>query len=222
MKRHRDADIIPSQRIESVILLIRGERVILAADLARMYGVPVKRLNEQVQRNASRFPDDFVFQLSKAEAEALSRSQFVTMNGSEDSRSQIATLNRPSDLKSQNATSKRGTNIKYLPYAFTEHGVIMAANLLRSPQAIKVSVYVVRAFVKLREMLSAHKELAQKLAQLESKLQNHDEQIIALIDAIRGLMVQPEPPAKPPIGFVTEERARKPRTRSARNRSTAK
>src|ERR1039458_1409131 len=112
MKRSRGTAIIPIERIESVILLIRGQRVILAADLARMYGVPVRQLNQAVARNAHRFPEDFVFQLSKAETEALSRSQFVILNEPEDSRSQIATLNDPANLKSQIATSKRGTNIK--------------------------------------------------------------------------------------------------------------
>jgi len=187
---------VPIEQIERRILLIRGHRVILAADLAAMYGVPVKRLNEQVKRNADRFPDDFVFQLTREESEGLSRSQF-------------ATLNNPGNLKSQTATSKRGSNVKYLPYAFTEHGALMAANLLKSEQAAKISVYVVRAFVKLRELLSTHRELAVKLSELEGKLQNHDEQIVALINAIRSLMAEPSPKSKPPIGYETESKRRK-------------
>jgi hypothetical protein len=194
MKRHRDTAIIPIERIESVILLIRGQRVIVDADLAVLYGVSTRRFNEQVRRNLNRFPHDFMFQLSPQEKTEV-----------------VANCDHLHRLKFS----------PQLPYAFTEHGVIMAANLLRSPKAVKVSVYVVRAFVKLREVLSTHKELAQKLAQLESKLQNHDEQIIALIDAIRELMTEPEPPAKPPIGFVTEERGRKARPRSGGKRHNA-
>ncbi|MDB5355721.1 MAG: hypothetical protein JWN24_2174 [Phycisphaerales bacterium] len=115
--------VIPIGHIEQRILLIRGQRIILAADLARMYGVPVKRLNEQVKRNASRFPDDFVFQLTREEADTLSRSQ-------------IATLKNPSRLRSQIATSNSGRGgQRYRPYAFTEHGALMAANLLKSPLA---------------------------------------------------------------------------------------
>jgi hypothetical protein len=182
--------IVPAGQIEQSILLIRGQRVILASDLARMYGVPVKRLNEQVRRNSARFPGDFVFQLTEAEADAALRSQIATLD--------------TSDLKPQDATSRRGRHAKYLPYAFTEHGALMAANVLRSAQAVKVSVYVVRAFVKLREMLSAHRELAAKLGELERKLQDHDEQIISLINAIRHLMAEPDGPARPPIGFHTE------------------
>ena len=158
-----------------------------------MYGVPVRQLNQAVKRNSSRFPDDFVFQLSKAEADMLSRSQIVT-------------LIEPANLKSQNVTSSWGGARRALPYAFTEHGALMAANLLKSSQAVKVSVYVVRAFVKLRELLSTHRELSVKLNQLEAKLQDHDEQIIALIDAIRSLMEEPEEPPKPPIGYQTEAR----------------
>ena len=126
-----------------------------------------------------RFPEDFMFQLTKEEADVWLRS-----------RSQIAIL-------------KRGKNIKYLPYAFTEHGAIMAANVLSSPQAVRMSVFVVRAFVKLREMLSTHKELAHKLAELERKLQNHNESIRSLVVAIRQLMRPPDPePPKRRIGFL--------------------
>jgi hypothetical protein len=132
-----------------------------------------------VKRNPERFPEDFMFQLTKEEADYWLYS-----------RSQIAIL-------------KRGKNIKYLPYAFTEHGAIMAANVLNSPQAVRMSVFVVRAFVKLREMLATHKELAHKLAELERKLQNHDESIRSLVAAIRQLMrpSEPETPKKR-IGFL--------------------
>jgi len=119
--------------------------VILDSDLARIYGVTTKRLNEQVKRNAERFPEDFAFKLTKDETANLS--------------SQIATL-------------KRGQNIKYLPHAFTEHGAIMAANVLNSKQAVQMSVFVVRAFIKLREVLATHKELGVKFAELERRVRN--------------------------------------------------
>jgi hypothetical protein len=157
--------IVPLERIESVILFIRGHRVIMDSDLATLYGVPVKRLNEQVRRNQRRFPDDFHFQLSKEETEAVDV------------------------LRSQNATLKkgRGHHRKYLPHAFTEHGALMAANVLNSPQAEDASVFVIRAFVRLRQMLYTHKELAQKLEELEGRLKGHDEDIRALIAAIHEL-----------------------------------
>jgi len=168
--------------VGSLIITIRNQKVIIDRDLAEIYGVETRRLNEQVKRNPDRFPEDFMFQLTKEEADVWVRS-----------RSQFAIL-------------KRGKTIKYLPYAFTEHGAIMAANVLKSPQAVRMSVFVVRAFVKLREMLAAHKGLAHKLAELERKLQNHDESIRSLVIAIRQLMrpSDPEPPKKR-IGFLVEE-----------------
>ena len=144
-------------------------------DLARIYSVITKRLNEQVKRNADRFPDDFAFQLTKEETANL-RSQITTssskgLNVSKNSRSQFATL-------------KRGENIKYPPHAFTEHGAIMAANVLNSKQAVRMGVFVVRAFVKLREVLATHKELADKLTELEFKVGTHDKAILSIIAAI--------------------------------------
>jgi hypothetical protein len=174
--------VFPVGQIEQNILLIRGQRVIIDSDLARLYGVTTKRLNEQAKRNSDRFPDDFVFVLTEAEKLEV-----------------VANCDHLDKLKfSPN-----------LPYAFTEHGALMAANVLKSSRAAKVSVYVVRAFVKLRELLSTHRELSIKLGELETKLQNHDEQIIALIDAIRSLMEEPQPKTKPPIGFHTETQKRK-------------
>ena len=146
---------LPSERIERAILLIRGEKVILDADLAALYGVETRRLNEQVIRNLHRFPDDFMFQLTRQELRALI-SQFAISNGG------------------------RGGRTK-LPYAFTEHGAIMAASVLNTPRAVEMSVFVVRAFVRLRAFLATHKELADKLAELERKLESHDEQIVAII-----------------------------------------
>lgn len=171
------AAVVRVGRIEQSILLIRGEKVILDADLAHLYGVETKRLNEQVKRNSDRFPEDFVFQLTWQEAKT-SRSQFATL--------------------------KRGKNIKYRPYAFTEHGAIMAANVLNSPRAVQVSVYVVRAFVRLRRMLLEHKEVAAKLAELERKVGEHDEKILALIEAIRQLIAPPPDRPRNRIGFQAE------------------
>jgi hypothetical protein len=159
---------IPPQPVETFIRTVRGQRVILDADLARIYGVPTKRLNEAVKRNADRFPGDFMFRLRLKEADSAGRS-----------RSQIATL-------------KRGQNIKYLPYAFTEHGAIMAANVLNSPRAVQMSVFVVRAFVKMRETLAQNKKLAAKLSELErkltSRLDDHETAIGAILREIRKLM----------------------------------
>jgi leucyl aminopeptidase len=164
---------IPPERIEKAIFLIRGEKVILDADLAKLYGVSTKRLNEQVKRNRERFPEDFMFRLTIEEARAIQR------------------------LRSQFATLKRGQHLKYKPLAFTEHGAIMAANVLASKTAVAASVQVVRAFVRLRQMLSSNEELAQKLDELEKK---YDHQFKIVFDAIRQLMTPP--PAKiKPIGF---------------------
>ena len=171
--------LISVEVIEQRILLIRGQKVMLDADLATLYGVPTRVLNQAVRRNLKRFPQDFMFKLTQPE-----KDQVITICD---------------HLK----------NLKYakaLPNAFTEHGAIMAASVLNTEKAIQISVYVVRAFVKLRKMLSTHKKLAHKLAALERKLQNHDESIRSLVVAIRQLMAPPEPePAKKRIGFLAEE-----------------
>lgn len=160
--------------VENQILFIRGQRVMLDSDLAELYGVTVKRLNEQVKRNRDRFPDDFMFQLTAAEHEAL---------------------------RSQNATSNKGRGgRRYPPYAFTEHGAIMAATVLNSQRAVEMSVFVVRAFVRLRELLGTHKQLAAKVEELERQLETHDETIKQIFEAIRELMEPPSPPSKQ-IGF---------------------
>ena len=170
--------LLPSERIERAILLIRGHTVMLDMDLAHLYGVTTKRLNEQVKRNQARFHADFVLQLTVKEVQSM--------------RSQIATA------------SKR--NVRYLPFAFTEHGALMAASVLNTARAIDVSVYVIRAFVRLRELLSTHKELAHKLAELERKVSSHDESIQSLVTAIRRLTQPPSTASRPRIGFhVTPE-----------------
>jgi len=167
-----------SADIARAILLLRGQRVILDAELAALYAVTTKRLNEQVRRNRKRFPDDFIFQLTADEAAAL--------------RSQIATLK-----------TGRGQHRKYLPYAFTEHGAIMAATILNSPRAVEMSVFVVRAFVHLRELLASNTALARKLDELERKYKHHDEAIAAILSAIRELM-NPPAPKRRPIGFTAD------------------
>jgi hypothetical protein len=189
------------QKIAPLIHEIRGERIILDADLARIYGVTTKRLNEQVRRNADRFPDDFAFQLSKEEAANLMSQNATSSPASLTNRSQVATgLNVSARSRSQFATLKRGQNIKYLPHAFTEHGAIMAANVLNSKQAVRMSVFVVRAFVKLREVVGTHKELAEKLTELERKLGTHDKAIVSIIAALRGL-TEPTKRKARAIGF---------------------
>jgi len=161
--------IIPVERVETAILLIRGQKVILAADLSRLYGVTTKRLNEQVRRNRDRFPKDFIFRLTTEEKSEV-----------------VANCAHLSKLKFS----------KTLPYAFTEHGAIMAASVLNTPRAIEASIFVVRTFVKLREMLATNKQLAQKLVELERRFEDHDHQIQAIFEAIRQLMTPPEKPRK--------------------------
>jgi ORF6N domain len=178
--------------IESVIHSVRGEKVILDVDLARIYGVSTKRLNEQVKRNTRRFPADFSFRLSKVEMEQLI-GQLARSEQSGD-RSQIAT------------GPQKHRDPRFLPYAFTEHGALMAANVLNSTQAVKMSVLVVRAFVRMRHMLAAHKELTGKLSELERKIGTHDEQIQVIFEAIRELMAPPTPKRRK-IGFLVEEKA---------------
>ncbi len=171
-------DLFPQERIEQKIFMIRGHKVMLSTHLAKLYGVKVKALTQAVKRNIERFPDDFTFQLTWEEVEFL-RSQIVT-------------------LKSR--SSKRGKHVKYLPYAFTEQGVAMLSSVLRSKRAIQVNIAIMRAFVKLRQILSTHKELVHKLAELEKKIEKHDTEIKSIFDAIRQLMA---PPVKPKgrIGF---------------------
>ena len=172
-KRHLSTSV---GQFDRLIREIRGQKVMLGDDLARIYGVETRALNQAVKRNNEKFPPDFMFRLTLAEAAEVRRS-----------RSQVVIL-------------KRGHNIKYLPYAFTEHGAIMAANVLNSPRAVHMSVLVVRAFVRMRQVLAAHKELAAKLAELERKLGTHDEQIESIFEAIRQLMSPPSSPGRR-IGF---------------------
>jgi len=175
------SDLLPQEIIGNKIYIIRGQKVMLARDLANLYEVSTKRLNEQVKRNLKRFPDDFMFQLTKEE-------MFMFKTGVSNSRSQFATL-------------KQGQNIKYLPYVFTEQGVAMLSSVLNSERAIQVNIAIMRAFVKLRQILSSHKELASKLSELEMRLEKHDEDICAIFEAIRQLMAPPSGSPKRRIGF---------------------
>jgi len=184
-------NLIAVESVAQRILLIRGQKVMLDADLAELFGVPTKRFNEQVKRNLDRFPADFMFQLTEDEYESL-RSHFATLNKYEPLRSQFVTLK-----------TGRGQHRKYLPYVFTEHGAIMAATILNSPKAVEMSVFIVRAFVQLREMLSSNAELAAKLLELEHKVSGHDQAIAGLIDAIRQLMM-PAAGNSRPIGFTAD------------------
>lgn len=179
---------IDTEAITPCILILRGQRVILDSDLATLYGVPTGRFNEAVRRNAARFPADFVFHLTNQDLASL-RSQIAILKGS------------------------RGQHRKYTPSAFTEHGAIMAASILNSPRATEVSVYVVRAFVRLRETLATHRVLAAKLDELEQKTEalalRHDAlasntraQLRHVLDALRELMTPPESKRRP-IGFIT-------------------
>jgi hypothetical protein len=191
-------EIVPIDRIAASIHLLRGQKILLDSDLAALYGVATKVLNQAVKRNSDRFPDDFMFQLSRDEVERI--SQIVTSwRDVRRSRSQIVTL-------------KRGQNIKYRPYAFTEQGVAMLSSVLKSERAVKVNIAIMRAFVKLRETLETNRELARKFAELEKRVGKHDEKIDAILEAIRQLMAPPVKP-KREIGFHVRETAPRYRTR---------
>ncbi|HEY0681511.1 MAG TPA: ORF6N domain-containing protein [Steroidobacter sp.] len=176
MAKNKNAALMPVEHITQSILILRGQRVLLDSELAVLYGVTTKRFNQQVRRNLARFPEDFMFQLNTDEASAL--------------RLQSATLK-----------TGRGHHRKYLPYAFTEHGAIMAATILNSSRAVEMMVHVVRAFVQLRDLLASNRQLAEKFAELERKVSSHDQAVVGILKVIRELMHTPEP-KKRPIGFT--------------------
>lgn len=178
MRKQQRSEVLLVDQIEPCILLVRGHRVMLDADLAGLYGTTTKALNQAVKRNQERFPYDFRFELTAEE------KQEVVTNCDHLVRLKFS---------------------RTLPFAFTEHGAIMAASVLNTPRAIEISVYVVRAFVKLRELLSTHKELAGKVAELEQKVGSHDAAIQSLVVAIRRLMEPPPTPPRPRIGFHTTQ-----------------
>ncbi len=179
--------IVLAKRIGTKILVLRNQKIILDTDLAELYGVPVKRLNEQIKRNPQRFPPDFLFTLTPEEYK---------------------------DLKSQNATSSSTHGgRRYLPYAFTEHGAIMAATVLNSKRATEMSVFVVRAFVQMRQALAINQNVVSKLSELEDRLDHHDAEIQDLIEAIREL-IAPLPASSRRIGFEAPSEPEKPQSRS--------
>ena len=168
---------IPAERIERAILLIRGQKVLLDADLANLYAVSTKALNQAVKRNLSRFPDDFMFRLTSEETKELNRSQIVT-------------------------GSQKHRDPRFPPFAFTEQGVAMLSSVLRSERAVQVNIAIMRAFVRLREMIGTHADLARRLDELERRFREHDEQFVVVFDAIRQLMTPPK--AKPrELGYHT-------------------
>ena len=170
------AALVPVEIIQSKIYLIRAQKVMIDRDLAALYGVTTKQLKQQVRRNLDRFPEDFMFQLTWEEA-GDSRSQFVTL--------------------------KKGGNVKYLPYAFTEQGVAMLSSVLHSRRSVEVNIQIMRVFVKLKEMMVSHKDLARKIEELERKFQGHDEKFILVFEAIKQLLKKPAEDIKhkEPIGF---------------------
>jgi hypothetical protein len=170
------AHLVPVERIEHAILLIRGQKVMLDTDLAALYDVEVRALIQAVRRNIERFPEDFMLQLTREESRAL-RSQSVTL--------------KPG----------RGQHRKYLPYGFTQEGVAMLSSVLRSPRAILVNIEIMRAFVRLRQLMATHQDLARKLAELEAKYEEHDERFSVVFEAIREILSAPRERTKGRIGF---------------------
>ncbi len=181
-RAHKSSAAVPS--VESAIHVVRNERVILDADLAKLYGVPTKALNQAVRRNRDKFPPDFMLELTNPEAATL----------------QVARIKGDARLRSQIVTLKRGQHLKYRPLAFTEHGAIMAANILNSPQAVQMSVFVVRAFIKMRSLLTDTRELAKKLSSLEkeitARLDSHE---VAIAEFMRRIMLLLDPPPGPDV-----------------------
>lgn len=177
-----EQSLVPVEAIALSILVIRGQKVILDTDLAGLYGVTTRRLNEQVRRNKERFPGDFMFALTDEEKSEV-----------------VANCDHLRNVKFS----------KVLPYAFTEHGALMAASVLNTPRAVEASVYVVRAFIRLRELLYTHAELSHKLSELESRVDHHDDDIAMLLEAIHQLLTPPEPPPQRRIGYRVREPGRR-------------
>lgn len=190
------SSLIPTERIERWILLLRGQKVLLDVHLAELYEVEVRTLNQAVRRNIERFPEDFMFQVTWDEAREILRSQFVIL----DDRGSAGSSGVNDLPRSQSVILESGKNLKYRPFAFTEQGVAMLSSVLRSPRAIQVNVAIMRAFVRLRQMLASNVELARKLAALESK---YDAQFKVVFDAIRKLMSTDKVARRREIGFHT-------------------
>jgi ORF6N domain-containing protein len=199
-------EIVTVEQIARRICYVRGEKVLLDVDLAALYGVATKALNQAVRRNRDRFPDDFMFQLTTKEVLIL-RSQFVT-SSSQGAKDQAAGNSSQIVM-----SSKRHGGRRYRPYVFTEQGVAMLSSVLNSDRAVKVNIAIMRAFVRLRQTLDANRELARKFSELERRVDKHDEEIAAILEAIRQLMAPPEKPRRE-IGFHVRENA--PRYRASK------
>jgi hypothetical protein len=171
-----EGSLIPRERVEGSILLMRRQKVIIDETLARLYGVTTSRLNEQMKRNSERFPSDFVFQLTESEHASLRSHSAILKKG-------------------------RGQHRKFLPYAYTEHGALMVASVLNSPKAIEMSIVIVRTFVRLRHIFASHRRLAERLDELERKQLQNDQRFVSLFDAIRQLGAPPSKPQRR-IGFA--------------------
>jgi hypothetical protein len=193
-------EIVPADQIASRIRNFRGEKVLLDFDLAALYGVETRVLNQAVKRNADRFPSDFMFQLSVEETEMISQRVTSSMGQTVSDSSQIV----------MSPGKHRGK--RYRPYAFTEQGVAMLSSVLNSERAIKVNIAIMRAFVKLRQILETNRELAKKFSELEQRVGKHDEEIDAILEAIRQLMAPPDRPRRE-IGFHVREKAPRYRAR---------
>jgi hypothetical protein len=178
----------PKKAIESLILTIREQRVVLAPDLADLYGVETRVLNQAVKRNTDRFPEDFIFQLTAGEFLGLKDAGQVSSDGRAALRSQIVIL-------------EKGRHAKYPPYAFTEHGAIMAATVLNSPEAVAMSVFVVRAFMQMREQLAANTAILKRLAEIDKTLLAHDQSLRIIWQKLQPLLLPPADPPKRRIGF---------------------
>lgn len=193
MNKKKSLQIIPDERVIKQIFFVRGKKVMFDSDLAEMYGVETKALNQAVKRNKERFPKDFMFQLTLKEATMFlgSRSQIVTLK---ETDSQM--------LRSPFATSKRGGNVKYAPYVFTEQGVAMLSSVLKSKRAIQINIHIMRVFTELREMLLTHKDLRDKIEKMEKK---YDKQFRMVFDAMKQMMIEKTEPVKK-IGFVARKK----------------
>jgi hypothetical protein len=206
MAKNQKKTLIPAERIEQSVLLVRGQKVLLDSELAMLYGVEIRALNQAVQRNLERFPDDFMFRLTQDEWAAL-RYQFGALDAGKQ-------LDR-SPLRSQFVIlqSGRGRHRKYPPYAFTEQGVAMLSSVLRSPRAVAVNIEIMRAFVRLRQVLAVNAELGRRLDEVEKHLGQHDRQFVEVIRVIRQLMESPPSSSRRRIGFDV------PRERSSADKS---
>jgi hypothetical protein len=191
-------EMIPASRVSQAIRVLRGEQVLLDSDLALLYGVETRVLNQVVKRNADRFPSDFMFQLNDEEMEQLSQSVITVRDR--------AAGKAVSDSSQIVMSSRKHRGKGYRHYAFPEQGIAMPSSVLNSERAVRVNIAIMRTFVRLRQMLDTNRELAEKFAELEGRVGKHDEDIIAIIDAIRQLMAPPEKPRRE-IGFHVREKA---------------